>query len=150
VREDELVLGGLAEDAHIGDAAVRNEIPRTGRITAVLGALRVTLLRLLDLACNGGDDDVPAQPYTRVLQHAHRLEVARDRALHVRDAESVDPPVALEALRLKARNPLQPRLAAGVRRVEVAVEHQRRPAAGAGPGSEDVRAALLHLLPLRL
>src|SRR5262249_41978462 len=55
---------------------------------------------------------------------------------------------ALEPERLETRNPLQPRLAARVRRVHVAVEHQRRPAAGARPGTEDVRAPFLHLLPL--
>ena len=44
----------------------------------------------------------------------------------------------------------EPRLAARVRGVHVAVEHQARPAAGAAPGAEHVRAALLDLLPLHL
>ena len=52
--------------------------------------------------------------------------------------------------RLEARDALQPRLAPRVRRVEMPVEHQRRPAARARPRAEDVRAAVLDLLPLRL
>ena len=50
VAEHELALGRLAEDAHVRDAAVRDEVARAGRVAAVLGALRVALLRLLDLA----------------------------------------------------------------------------------------------------
>ena len=98
VREHELVLRRLAEDAHVGDAAVRDEVARAGRVAAVLGALRVALLRLLDLAGDRGDQHVAAQPHARVLQRAHGLDVARDRALHVRDAEPVDAAVALEPL----------------------------------------------------
>ncbi len=150
VAEHDLALGRLAEQAHVGDAAVRDEIPRAGRIAAVLGSLRVALLRLLDLAADGRDEDVAAQPHAGVLQRAHGLDVAGDRALHVRDAEPVEPAVALERLRLEAGHVAQPRLASRVRGVEVAVEHQRLAAAGAGPGAERVRAPLLHLLPLHL
>ena len=67
VREHELVLRRLAEDAHVGDAAVRHEIARPGRVAAVLGALRVALLRLLDLARDRRDQHVAAQPHARVL-----------------------------------------------------------------------------------
>ena len=63
-----------------------------------------------------------------------------DRSLHVRDAEAVDPPVLLEALRLEPGDVLQPGLAPRVRRVEVPVEHERRAAASPGPGSEHVGA----------
>ena len=48
--EHELLLGRLAEDAHVRGAAVPDEVARAGRVAAVLGALRVALLRLLDLA----------------------------------------------------------------------------------------------------
>ena len=47
---------------------------------------------------------------------------------------------------LEALDALRPRLATGVRRVQVAVEHERRAAAGARPRGEHVRAALLDLL----
>ena len=150
VAEDDLALGRLAEQAHVRDAAVRDEVPRPRRITAVLRPLLVALLRLLDLAADRSDQDVAAQPHPRVLQRAHRLDVAGDGALHVRDAEPVQPAVALERLRLEAGDPAQPGLTPRVRGVEVAVEHQRLAAAGAGPRAERVRAALLHLLPLHL
>ena len=93
VAEHELRLGRLAEDAHVGDAAVRDEVARAGRVAAVLGALRVAPLRLLDLAADGRDEHVAAQPHARVLQRAHRLDVAGERALHVRDAEPEQPAV---------------------------------------------------------
>ena len=150
VAEHDLALGRLAEQAHVRDAAVRDEVARAGRVAAVLRALRVALLRLLDLAADGRDQHVAAQPHARVLQRAHRLDVAGERALHVRDPEPVEPAVALERLRLEAGDVAQPRLAARVRRVHVAVEHQRRAAAGARPGAERVRAPLLDLLPLHL
>ena len=59
VAEHDLVLGRLAEDAHVGDAAVRDEVARAGRVAAVLGALRVAPLRLLDLARDGRDSRSP-------------------------------------------------------------------------------------------
>jgi hypothetical protein len=39
VREHELVLGGLAEDAEVGDAAVRDEVSGPGGIAAILRSL---------------------------------------------------------------------------------------------------------------
>ena len=146
VREHELLLGRLAEDAHVRCAAVAHEIARAGRVAAVLGALRVALLGLLDLARDGGDHHVASQ--RRIAERTHRGEIRHERTLHVRDPEPVDATLALEPLWLEARDPGQPRLAARVRRIQVPVEHQRRPAARAGPGRENVRAAVLHLLPL--
>src|SRR5581483_8171919 len=120
------------------------------RIAAVLRALRLALLGLLDLAADRRDQDVATQPHGRVLQRMHRLDVAGDRSLHVRDAEPVEPAVALERLRLEAGDVAEPRLAPGVRSVEVPVEHEGLAAARAGPGAEGVRATLLDLLPLHL
>src|SRR5205823_12980288 len=102
VAEDDLALGRLAEQAHVRHAAVRDEVPGTGRVAAVLRALRLALLRLLDLAADGGDEHVAAQPHARVLQRADRLDVARDRAFHIRDAEAVEAALPLERLRLEA------------------------------------------------
>ena len=102
VAENDLRLGRLAEDAHVRDAAVRDEVARAGRVAAVLGALRVAVLRLLDLAGDGGDHDVAAQPDSRVGERAQRLDVAGERALHVRDPEAVEPPVLDEGARLEA------------------------------------------------
>ena len=44
----------------------------------------------------------PLQPDAGILQCAHGLDVTGERALHVRDAEAVETPVALEGLRLEA------------------------------------------------
>ena len=107
VAEHDLALGRLAEQAHVGDAAVRDEVARAGRVAAVLRARRVAVLRLLDLAADRRDQHVAAQPHARVLQRAHRLDVAGERALHVRDAEPVEAAVALERLRLEARHVLR-------------------------------------------
>ena len=102
VGEHDLVLGRLAEDAHVRGSAVADQVPRAGRVAAVLGALGLTVLRLLDLAADGGDHDVAAKAHAGVAQGADGLEVARERALHVRDPEAVDAALALESLRLEA------------------------------------------------
>ena len=112
VAEHDLALGRLAEQAHVGDAAVRDEVARAGRVAAVLRALRLAVLGLLDLAADGGDQHVAAQPHAGILQRAHRLDVTGERALHVRDAEPVEAAVLDERLRLEAGHVLQPRLAA--------------------------------------
>jgi len=67
VGEHELVLGRLAEDAEVGGAAVRDEVPGPGRIAAVLRSLGVALLGLLDFARDTGDHQVALQPYARFL-----------------------------------------------------------------------------------
>src|SRR6185437_16570715 len=51
VAEHDPLLGRLAEDAHVGDAAVRDQMARAGRVAAVLLAAELLApLRLLDLA----------------------------------------------------------------------------------------------------
>ena len=74
--------------------------------------------------------------------------ITRERALHVRDPEAVEAAVLDEVPRLEPGNVAQPLLATRVRRVHVAVEHQRLAAARAGPRADRVRPAVLHLLPL--
>src|SRR4029079_12571067 len=104
-----LALGRLAEQTHVGDAAVGDEVARTCRIAAELSALRIAVLRLLDLAADRGDQHVPAQANAGVAERAHRLDVAGERAFHVRDAESVEPAVALETRRLGRSHSAAPR-----------------------------------------
>src|SRR4051812_19060666 len=101
VAEYDPALGRLAEQAHVRDASVRDEVARPGGVPAVLGALRVALLRLLDLAAHRRDQHVAAQAHAGILQRADGLDVARERALHVRDAEAVEPAVPDERLRLE-------------------------------------------------
>src|SRR5262249_56586116 len=136
--------------AHGGDTAGHGEVPAARRIPAVLASLRVALLRLLDLAADGRQQDVAAQADAPLLQRAHRLHVAGQRALHVRDAEAVEAAVALERLRLEPRHVAEPRLTPRVRGVHVAVEHEGGAAARAGPRAEAVRAAVLDPLPPQL
>ena len=88
MAEHDLALRRLAEQAHVGDAAVRDEVARAGCVAAVLRALRVAVLCLLDLAADGGDEHVAAKPHAGVLQRRDRLDVAGERALHVRDARA--------------------------------------------------------------
>ena len=150
MTEDDLRLGRLPEDAHVRDASVRDEVARACCIPAVLRALRVAVLRLLDLAGDGGDHDVTAQPDAGVGKRAQRLDVAGERALHVRDPEAVQPPVLDEGARLEAGDVREPGLATRVRGVHVPVEHEARTAARSRARAEDVRTAVLHLLPLHL
>src|SRR4029453_1204220 len=110
VAEDDLALGRLAKDAHVGDAAVGDEVARTRRIAAVLGALCVPELRLLDLTADGGYDDVAAEVDVLFQERPKRLDVAGERALHIRDPEPVEPPVPDERLRLEAGDGREPRL----------------------------------------
>ena len=148
VPEHDLPLGRLAEDADVRHPAVAHEVARARRIAAVLRALGVALLGLLDLAGDGRDQQVAAQMRAGRRERPRRLDVARERALHVRDAEAVDAPVLLEALWLQPGDALQPRLAPRRRGVHVAVEHQARATARAGAHAEHVRAPVLDLLPL--
>jgi hypothetical protein len=148
VAQHDLTLGRLAEDAHVRDPAMGDEVTRPGRVTAELGSLRLPELRLLDLAADRGDHDVSAQADAFIGKRAQRLDVAGKCAFHVRDSKPVQAVVAHERLRLESRHVREPRLVARVRRVHVPVEHQRRPAADPAEGPHDVRASLLDLLPL--
>src|SRR5215210_7490074 len=150
MAEHDLLLGRLPENAHVGEAAVRHEVAGAGRVAPVLGALSVAVLGLLDLAAHRRHEHIPTQPDARVHDCPHRFDVARERALHVRDPEPVEPALPDERLRLEPRHVRKPWLPARVRGVHVPVEHQRGPAASPAQGPEHVRPALLDLLPLHL
>src|SRR3954469_13774549 len=146
VPEHHLPLGRLAEQTHVRDAPMCDQVARSRRVAAVVRPLSVSVLRLLDFAAVGRDDHVSGE--LLVLERADRGEVAGERTLHVRDAEPPDPPVALDAGGLEALDALRPGLATGIRRVEVTVEHQRLAATCSGTRGEDVRSAFLDLLEL--
>src|SRR5215208_3161805 len=150
VAEHDLLLGRLTQHAHIGEPAVCHEMAGTARIAAELRALRVAVLRLLDLAAHRRDEQVALQSHTRIQESTHSLDVAGQRALHVGDPEPVEPALPDERLRLEPRDVREPRLAAGVRGVHMAVEHQCSPAARPRERAEHVRPPLLDLLPLHL
>src|SRR5438874_12748574 len=59
--EHKLHIGGLAENAHVGQHAVVYEIVRSRSIAAVLLALEFGPLRFFDLTGDGGDEDVALQ-----------------------------------------------------------------------------------------
>ncbi len=67
VAQDDLALGRLAQQAHVGDAAVAHEVPGARGVAAELRSLSVEVLGLLDLAADGRDEDVAAQLDPRVL-----------------------------------------------------------------------------------
>ena len=96
VREDELVLGWLAEDAEVGRPAVTHEVARARGIAAVLRALGVTLLRLLDLAADRGDDHVAPQSRAVLDQRPDGFDVARPARPSCSRSQPVDPAVAFE------------------------------------------------------
>ncbi len=148
VAEHDLALGRLTEQAHVRHAAMGDQVSRAGGVAAVLGAHRVAVLRLLDLAGHGRDHHVAAEANTSGLQRAHRLHVTGERALHVRDAEPVQASVADEGARLEAGDVSEPRLPTGVRRVHVSVEHEAGATTDPLPHADRVRAPVLHLLPL--
>jgi hypothetical protein len=150
VPEHDPPLGRLAENAAVGDAAVAHEVARPGRVAAVLPPAKVLApLGLLDLPHDGGEHDVAAQLDLRILQRPHDLDVAGERALHVRDPEPGDATAARLRLRLESGRS-QPGLAAGIRRVQVPVEHEAPAAACAAQDADDVGPSFLDLLPRHL
>ena len=148
VAEHDALLGRLAEDAHVRDPAVGRQVAAAGGVAAVFAAAKLLApLCLLDLADDRRDHDVAAQAKPCILDRPHRLDIAGERALHVRDAQAPDVPVADDRLGLEARLGAQMRLTPRVGGVHVAVEHQARAAAGALEPADDVGTPVLDLLP---
>jgi hypothetical protein len=102
VSEHELLLGRLAEDAHVGGAAVPDEVARAGRVAAVLRSLRSPCWVFSISPATAASMTSPCSAFA---ERPHRREIGDERALHVRDPEPVDPPLALEPLRLEAGDP---------------------------------------------
>ena len=142
--ENDTHVGGLAENAHVGQHAMIDEIVRAVSVTAVFFAFEFTPLRFFDFAGDGGDDDISFQAHTRALQRFHGIGVADERALHVVDAETVDETVFDDGVRLVA-DAGEKFFAASVGGIHVAVEHQVLAAARAFPAADYVGAALLRL-----
>ncbi len=88
--ENDVHVGGLAENTHVGQHSVIHEIMRAVSIAAVFFALEFTPLRFFDFAGDGGNDDIAFQAHAGALQRFHGVGVADQRALHVVDAEAVD------------------------------------------------------------
>ena len=124
--EHNVHVGGLAENAHVGQDAVIDQIMGAVSVAAIFFALEISPLRFFDFAGDGGNNDVALQADARALQGFQGVRVADERAFHVVDAEAVDESVFDDGVRLVARSGEEV-FGAGVRRVHVAVEHEVLP-----------------------
>src|SRR5260370_15589781 len=93
-------VGGLAENAHVGQDSVIHEVVRAVSIAAVLFAFKFTPLRFFDFAGDGGNDDISPHAHSRALQRFHGVGIADKRSLHVVDAAAVDETVFDDGARL--------------------------------------------------
>ncbi len=59
--ENDLHVGGLAENAHVGQHAVVHQVVRAHSVAAVFSAMEFSPLRFFDFPCDRGDDDVAFQ-----------------------------------------------------------------------------------------
>ncbi len=100
--EHDMRVGGLAENAHIGQDAVIDEVVGAVSVAAIFFALEIAPLRFFDFAGDGGNDHVALQADARALQGFHGMGVADERAFHVVDAEAVDESVLDDCVRLVA------------------------------------------------
>ena len=102
VFEHHMRVGRLAQDAHVRQDAVVDQVVRAESVAAIFLAFEFAPLGLFDFAGNGGDDDVALQLDARALQRLHSVRVADQRALHVVNAEAVDESVLHHGVRLVA------------------------------------------------
>ena len=117
-------VGRFAEDAEIGDRAVRDRELGSHAVALVLRTLVVVHRRLLDLAGDPGDDDVAAEPDAGRANRLHGDHVGGQCTLHVEGAHAVDPFIVDQrALALVADAAM--RLLGSEGRVQMTVEHQR-------------------------
>ncbi len=147
MAENQLQIGGFAENTHVGEHAVVHEMMRADTIAAkFLADEFVAPLRFLDFADHGCDDQVALKLHSSALEGFHGLRIANQRALHVVDAESVDEPVLDDGLRLVA-DARKKFFAASIGSVHVAVEHQAFGVAGTFPESNHVPTSFFDFLP---
>src|SRR4029077_13073766 len=139
-------VGGLAENTHVGQHAMIDEIVRAVSVTAVFFAFEFTPLRFFDFAGDGGDDDVAFQAHTGALERFHGVGVTDQRTLHVVDAEAVDKTVFDDSVRFVAEAG-EKFFAASIGGIHVAVEHQVLAAARAFPTADHIGARLFDFLP---
>jgi hypothetical protein len=108
VAEHDLLVGRLTEDAHVGHAAVRDQVSAAGGIAAVLRADEVGIpLRLLDLAGHGGDHDVA--PQRLVAERPHRRQVG-DEQHHEHSQRDANEPSVHRASRIAGHLPCPARI----------------------------------------
>ena len=144
--QHQLHVGGLAQDAHVGQDAVIHQIVRSRAVAAIFFALKFAPLRFLDLAANRAENDVALQLDPGFQQRFHRVHVAHQRAFHVVNAEAVDHAVFDDGVGLVA-DAGKEILVAGVRGIHVAIEHQALAVAVAFKAADDVGSRVFNLLP---
>src|SRR5580698_2736353 len=144
--ENNLHVGGLAQDANIRQHTVIHQIVRTHAVAAILAPAELSPLCFFDFSSDGGKDNVTLKLYTRALQGLHSIGIADQRALHVVDAEAVNHSILNHCVRLVADS-CEEFFLAGVGSVHMTVEHQTAAIARAFPARDDVGASLFNFLP---
>ena len=133
MSKNELHVGRLAQDAHVGQDAVVHKMVRANAIAAIfLADELVAPLRFFDFAGDGGDGYVAIKFDSGAHQRLDGLRVANQRAFHVVNAETVNQSVANHCFGFVAKAG-EKSFAAGVRRIHVPVEHQTLAVASAFP-----------------
>src|SRR5260370_11535908 len=146
VLQHHVHVRGLAENAHVRHHAMIYKVGRAAAVASRFPALVLAPLRFLDFSRDRRDDYVALKLHTGALQPLDCLGVANQRAFHVVDAETVYDTVLDDGVRL-VTDPREKFLAARVRRIHVAVEHQVLADDGAGLPPNDIGAPFFHLLP---
>ena len=150
VAENDLSLCGFAENAHVGDAPVGDEVARSGGVAAVLRPLRITVLSLFNLAAYGGNHDVafsawlPRPPGRVTPRHSRRERLSCSRYRDHRAA-----PRGRMGPAGSPRTPTSHGSLPDVGRVHVTVEHEGLSAAGAFADTEYVARPLETRVPCR-
>src|SRR5262245_3999724 len=128
----------LADDAHIGHDAVIHQVACANTRSAVGLAVEPADLRLFDLADDAGNNQIPFELDSGLLQRCYRFDVAWKRRFHVDQAAPIDPVLINNSL------------LGIVEVIHMRVEHQRRTAAGPFQRADDIRPAVFDILILDL
>src|SRR6266403_2815947 len=123
-----------------------DEIVRTVAVAAIFLAFVLAPLRFLDFSGDRRDDYVTLELHAGALQRLNGLRIANEGAFHGVDAKAVNNTVLDHGMRL-VTDAGKKLLAARVRRIHMAVEHQIFPAARATPPANNISASLFHFLP---
>src|ERR1700758_5219604 len=102
--EDNVHVGWLPEDAHVGQNAVIHEVMSAKSVSAIFFALELSPLGLFNLARHCGNDDVALQANAGTLQGFHRLGVANQGSLHVVNAKAIQESLSHHSVRLVAQS----------------------------------------------
>ena len=80
----------LAQDAHVRQNAVIDQIMRAESVAAIFLAFKIPPLGFFDFAGHRGNDEVALESDSGFLQGFQRAHVAGERAFHVVNTETVN------------------------------------------------------------